>query len=301
MATLFGISPQRPNPARALRRRLILGGTLSTLIPTSFAQMNARPPDVPRPAEEVPFVVTPPLIVERMLQLADVTNADRLADLGSGDGRIVIAAARRGAFARGFEIDGALVALSVRNAERAGVINRAEFLKQDIFAVDYTPYSVLTMYLLPEYNVKLRPKLLAELKPGARIVSHEWDMGDWEPDETLSVRAPAKALGADKIHRVYLWVVPTRVAGRWRLRGDGLGASVDLTITQTYQKCEATTSRGTVRAIALRGRALTLIWDDGVRTWKLVGEPDRDRLRGLFGSVSDETGRNSWSAERLGD
>jgi SAM-dependent methyltransferase len=288
MSELFATSGL---PIHFSRRRLLAA---AALLPAAsvFAQTD-------RPTEEVPYVVTPPLIVERMLQLADVTATDRLADLGSGDGRIVIAAARKGAFARGFEIDGALVALSTRYAERAGVINRTEFVNKDIFDVNYAEYSVVTMYLLPEFNLKLRPKLLQELKPGARIVSHEWDMGEWEPDETLTVRAPTKPLGNDKAHRVHLWVVPADIDGRWRLRSDGLGAAVEFAISQQFQKLDVTASRGTVRAAALRGRALTMLWNDGTRNWRLAGELDRDRLRGLVGGVAEENPRNSWSAEKI--
>ena len=179
----------------------------------AFAQTHLEA----RPTEEVPFVVTPPHVVERMLQLAEVKPTDRLVDLGSGDGRIVIAAAQRGAFGRGLEIDDSLVKLSKESAKTLGVESRTQFLNQDIFEANYSEYSVVTMYLLPEFNLKLRPKLLKELKPGARIVSHEWDMGDWSADELLSVRAPTKPLGNDKAHRVYLWIVPAHIAGSWQV------------------------------------------------------------------------------------
>jgi hypothetical protein len=281
----------RPNLSRLLRH--LLGAAL--LCPVLVA---AQTTGGARPAEEVPFVTTPPLVVERMLQLAELKPDDRLADLGSGDGRIVMAAARRGAFARGFEIDGALVALSQQRAERAGLVNRTEFLQKDIFDANYAEYSVVTMYLLPEYNLKLRPTLLEQLKPGARIVSHDWDMGEWEPDETLTVRMPTKLLGNDKAHRVHLWIVPEKLGGRWRVRGDGIGAAFDVTISQQFQKLEATASRGTIRAIGLRGRALTFVWNDGIRTFRFAGSLEAGRLRGLVGSLSDDVGKASWDAQR---
>ncbi len=276
------------------RRRVLFAAALAPALTQPCA---AQTPD--RPAEEVPFVVTPPLVVERMLQMAELTSLDRLADLGSGDGRIVIAAAKRGTFARGYEIDGALVALSKRRAIAAGVIDRAEFLTQDIFDANYAEYSVVTLYLLPEYNVKLRPKLLQQLKPGSRIVSHEWDMGDWEADEMLTVRTPTKPLGNDKAHRVYLWHVPAQMSGRWRFRIDGQRSPVAINFTQQFQKLEATPDLGTVRAVGLRGKQLSMLWNDGSRTWRLVGEIEGNRARGLVGSIAEEHGKASWSAERL--
>lgn len=310
MRTLLDISPlariTRDVGPNTRRRQLVVATFIAPLCASQItvAQTASGSPGTAvsdRPSEEVPFVVTPPAIVERMLQLAQVTSKDRLADLGSGDGRIVIAAAKRGAFARGYEIDANLVSLSKRLAARAGVAQRAVFLRKDIFDVDYSGYSVITMYLLPEFNLKLRPVLLKQLKPGARIVSHEWDMGDWEPDEVLSVRAPTKLLGSDKTHRVYLWVVPANIAGRWRIRGQALGEPFEIDVAQQYQRCEISTSRGTVRSAGLRGRALTLIWDDGKRTWRFSGELDtRGRLRGTVGPLSEETGRYSWRAMRLG-
>jgi SAM-dependent methyltransferase len=164
-------------------------------------------------SEEVPFITTPDHVTVAMLELAGVGPADRVIDLGSGDGRIVVTAARRfGARGLGVEIVPDLVARSRENARRAGVADRAEFREQDLFATDLSGASVITMYLLPEVNLQLRPRLLA-LAPGTRIVSHDWDMGDWTPDRTLTVEVPEKSIGREKLSRLHLWVVPARVEG----------------------------------------------------------------------------------------
>ena len=171
-----------------------------------------------RPAQDqdvVPFVVTPDAVTQAMLELAGVRSGDRLIDLGSGDGRIVITAARRhGARGLGVEIVPDLVAQSRRNAQAAGVAALTEFRVQDLFETDLAGASVVTMYLLPAVNLQLRPRLLA-LAPGTRIVSHDWDLGDWLPERTVTVEVPDKPFGLDKTSRVHLWVVPLRLAGRW--------------------------------------------------------------------------------------
>jgi SAM-dependent methyltransferase len=159
---------------------------------------------------DVPFVVTPDNVTREMLKLADVKAGDFVIDLGSGDGRIVIVAAQHfGARGLGVEIVPELVEKSRDNARRAGVGDRVEFRVQDLFATDLSPATVITMYLLPEVNLQLRPKLLA-LKPGTRIVSHDWDLGDWKPDRVITVDAPDKPIGREKRSRLYLWTVPAR-------------------------------------------------------------------------------------------
>lgn len=165
--------------------------------------------------EDVPFITTPDNVTVAMLRLADVGPRDRLIDLGSGDGRIVITAARTfGASGLGVEIVPELVVRSRANALQAGVAARAEFREQDLFKTDLSAATVITMYLLPEVNLQLRPALLA-LRPGTRIVSHDWDMGDWTPDRTLTVDAPDKRIGREKLSRLHLWTVPARAEGLW--------------------------------------------------------------------------------------
>lgn len=149
----------------------------------------------------VPFVPTPQEVVERMIQLAGVKKGDTVYDLGSGDGRIVIAAAKAGASkAVGFEIDSGLVKESRENIKKAGVEDRAEIRHADIMTVDLSGASVITMYLLPDVNLKLKPRILSQMKPGSRVVSHAFDMGDWKPDKVERVNG----------RTVYLWTVPAK-------------------------------------------------------------------------------------------
>lgn len=191
--------------------------------------------------EEVPFITTPDNVTVEMLKLAGVTARDYVLDLGSGDGRIVITAARRfGARGMGVEIDPSLVVRSRENAARAGVADRADFREQDLFKTDLSVASVITMYLLPQVNLQLRPALL-RLKPGTRLVSHDWDMGDWKPDRTVTVDAPDKKIGRDKVSQLMLWVVPADVAGVWC--GNGLLRGTRLELQQKYQEFTGTVTR----------------------------------------------------------
>jgi SAM-dependent methyltransferase len=218
--------------------------------------------------EEVPFITTPDAVTLAMLQLAGVTAADRVVDLGSGDGRIVITAAKRfGARGLGVEIVPDLVEQSRANARKAGVADRAEFRVQDLFELDLRGFSVITMYLLPAVNLQLRPALL-RLPPGTRIVSHDWDMGDWAPDQSLTLDVPDKAIGREKKSTLHLWRVPADVAGRW------CGASGELLITQRFQQFSATLLRpglpaplmvfdGRVHTMDLRSTPADLILQGG--------------------------------------
>lgn len=188
----------------------------------------------PTSADAVPFVATPFEVVQAMLEVARVGPSDTVMDLGSGDGRIVIVAADKyGARGVGIERNAELVRTSMENARRAGVEDKVEFRQQDLFETDLRGVSVLTMYLLPTVNLALRLKILEQLAPGARVVSHEFDMGDWPPDEHLVVG------GAD----VYMWVVPANAAGVWRMTipgdGDAGDATAEIEIRQRFQKVTA--------------------------------------------------------------
>ncbi len=223
----------RPPAARQSRFRggkpgggLALHGRIAALLLLVCAGAAAQ--------DEVPFITTPDKVTLAMLELAGVTAADRLVDLGSGDGRIVITAARRfGASGLGVEIVPDLVAQSRVNARKAGVAERAQFRVQDLFTLDLAPFSVVTMYLLPEVNLQLRPRLLA-LPAGTRIVSHDWDMADWAPDRTVTLEVPDKAIGREKRSQVHLWRVPAQVQGLWCAAGGSLQ------ISQRFQQFSAT-------------------------------------------------------------
>lgn len=170
---------------------------------------------VPSPTKtkkDVPYVPTPQEAVEGMLDLAQVTDEDVVYDLGSGDGRIVLAAARRGARAVGIDLDADLVERSRASAREAGLESRATFHHGDIFEVDLSEATVVTMYLLPAVNLELRPKLLKELRPGARVVSHDFDMEDWKPDKQVEVAR----------RTLYLWTIPKSQASAPSLQGAAL-------------------------------------------------------------------------------
>jgi SAM-dependent methyltransferase len=180
----------------------------------------------------VPFVTTPMAVVEKMLELAKVDENDIVYDLGSGDGRIVITAAQRGAYGIGIDINPERIQEGIQNAHSAGVADQVEFREQDIFESDIRQASVVTLYLLSTVNRELRPKLLQELEPGTRVVSHAFSMGEWEPDETASVRN----------NTIYYWVVPANVSGRWEWTADNPKDNVNyrLELKQTFQKVTGT-------------------------------------------------------------
>jgi SAM-dependent methyltransferase len=214
---------------------------------------SAAPGEGARPVfvEEVPYVRTPDSVTAAMLELAAVKAGDHVIDLGSGDGRIVIAAALRGATGLGVEIDPGLVAESIANARHAGVAGRARFLEQDLFKTDLAPATVVTMYLLPEVNLQLRPAILA-LRPGTRIVSHDWDMGDWQADRSVTIAVPEKSIGLAKTSRVHLWIVPARVGGLWC--GVAPGGPAALRLRQSYQFTEGEIRIGGASPAKVSGR-----------------------------------------------
>ena len=191
---------------------------------------------------DTPFVITPTNVVAVMLDMARVGPGDRLIDLGSGDGRIVLAAAQRGATATGIEIDARLVERSRESARRMKLEDRATFVTQDLFETDFSSASVVTLYLLPDVNRRLAPKFLATLAPGTRIVSHDYGLGEWPPDDLRVVDAPDKPVNVEKKSRLYYWVVPARLAGHWS--GGAAGRPVTLDLEQRYQRVSGTLRAG---------------------------------------------------------
>lgn len=222
-----------------LRSLLTGAGAALVLLLVLAAYRHWRPAaPVPAPAArpelDVPYVATIEEVVDRMLALAQVGPSDHVVDLGCGDGRILIAAARtRGASGYGVDLDPRRIREAEANARRAGVAGRLRFEVRDLFEAPIAGASVVAIYLLPEINLRLRPRLLAELRPGTRVVSHAFDMGDWRPDRSAEVE------GA----RIFLWVVPARVAGRWTLV-DEAGRRTALTLDQRYQNVSGGVSEG---------------------------------------------------------
>jgi SAM-dependent methyltransferase len=219
-----------------VNRRATLLGLL--LIATGCAELRAR-----YPGPDVVFIATPEGVGGEMLKLASATARDVVYDLGSGDGRVVIAAARDfGAHGVGVEIDPQLVQASRDRARGAGVAERATFLWQDLFVTDLAPATIVTLYLRDDVNLRLRPKLLRELAAGSRVVSHDFDMGDWRPDRVQRVRGPHRD------HTLYLWLIPADVAGFWRTSvGEREGV---LNLSQRYQALSG--------SLSLDGRELAL-------------------------------------------
>ena len=189
-------------------------------------------PQVGQEGKDVIWVPTPQSLVEKMLDIAKVTPKDFVMDLGSGDGRTVITAAKRGAKAMGIEYNPEMVELSKRNAAKEGVSDRASFTKADLFETDLSQATVITMFLLPDINIKLRPKIL-NLKPGTRIVSNSFTMGDWNDDDTVTVKDSCASYCT-----AHLWIVPAKAEGSWQMP-DG-----ELTLKQTYQMISGSLNRG---------------------------------------------------------
>ena len=198
---------------------------------TAWAQATQKPfePQVGQAGKDVVWVPTPQTLVDKMLDMAKVTPQDVVFDLGSGDGRTVITAAKRGARAMGIEYNPDMVALSERNAKTAGVTDKATFVKADLFETDFSKATVVTMFLLPSINLKLRPKIL-DMKPGTRIVSNTFTMEDWQADETATVTDGCSSSWCTAL----FWVVPAKVAGTWNTPNGAL------TLTQTFQMLSGT-------------------------------------------------------------
>ncbi|MDA7416085.1 methyltransferase domain-containing protein [Xenophilus arseniciresistens] len=244
-------------------------------------------------SEEVPFITTPDHVTLEMLRIAEVGAADHVIDLGSGDGRIVITAARQfGASGLGVELVPDLVEKSRANARRAGVAGKVEFRTQDIFDTDLSSASVITMYLLPEVNLQLRPRLL-RMAPGTRIVSHDWDMGDWKPDRSVKVDVPDKKVGLEKSSRIHMWRVPAPVEGLWCA---GAGA---LRFAQRHQQYSAQLQLPGASAQRWKGRIV------GAELPAPVGGPLRPALHWREGALEVKAGVAGLAAgtrfERAGD
>jgi SAM-dependent methyltransferase len=284
-----------------MKPRVLIAAALLAAIP-ALAQPQAWAWD----DGTVPYVQTPMEIVERMLRMAEVRKDDYVIDLGSGDGRIIIEAAKRGARGLGVDLDPNLVKHATENAQRAGVADRTKFEVRDIFETDLSAATVVAFYLLPDFNAKLLPKLL-KLKPGTRIVSHDGGIGDWPPDERLEMRAPEKPVGVGGVSRVELWIVPADARGAWTSELPGHGGHWKFSIKQKYQELDidvAAQGRDLlVRNNRLRGEEIKLIVTGIVhgRAWHhyFVGTLREDRINGEL-TITDGNNKRSfpWTATR---
>jgi SAM-dependent methyltransferase len=253
---------------------------LFAIVGSSQAQAaQAYEPQVGQEGKDVIWVPTPQALVDKMLDMAKVTPKDYVIDLGSGDGRTVITAAKRGSKALGIEYNPDMVELSKRNAAKEGVSDKASFMKADLFESDFSQAQVITMFLLSSINTKLRPKIL-DLKPGTRIVSNTFDMGDWKPDET------ATAPGCNSWCTAHLWIVPAKVEGTWKL------PQGELALKQTFQMISGTLKN-----------------DNTV--WQINGKLDGDQITFTVGAnqytgrvngnaMEGTAGGAKWNATRTG-
>ncbi|MBA3477831.1 MAG: class I SAM-dependent methyltransferase [Lautropia sp.] len=281
---------------------LALAAILLPLPPEARSQLTEGTPAVgnesfePKSGQagkDVIWVPTPTEIVEAMLDMASVKAGDKLVDLGAGDGRIAIAAAKRGANATGIEYNPDMVALSKRNAMRAGVTT-AQFVQGDIFQSDFSDADVVTMYLLPALNERLRPQLL-DMKPGTRVASHQFTMGNWKPDARRSVAG----------HEALFWVVPAKVGGTWQVKYPVPDAAGDLRVEfkQEYQDLEARARWGSTEAavsdLKLVGGDLSFSVADGRGGMhRFAGTAGHDGR--MTGTVSDASGRQQpFTAARI--
>lgn len=281
--------------------RVILFLTLSALMllvspKTSAAQQLSK----------LPYVPTPQIVVDEMLKLAGVTAKDFVIDLGSGDGRMILTAARDfKATGVGVDIDAKLVELANKQAKADGLADRAKFIEQDMFKADVGKASVVTLYVLPDFMERLRPKLLSELKPGARIVAHDYYMSGWYPDKRLTLTVPEKvaANGTDKAY-IYLWIVPSVVEGDWRLDFDPGGTErqlIVLTLNQRYQMLNGSAANKfgamKIQNARLEGDQIDFFLTVGSTAYRFSGTIDGDKMEGS--AVAANTKPLRWRASKL--
>jgi hypothetical protein len=245
--------------------------------PASAQPATDYQPSVGQEGKDVIWVPTPQALVDKMLDMAKVTPKDYVIDLGSGDGRTVITAAKRGSKALGIEYNPDMVELSKRNAAKEGVSDKASFMKADLFESDFSQAQVITMFLLSSINMKLRPKIL-ELKPGTRIVSNTFDMGEWKPDETANLP------GCNSWCTAHLWIVPAKTEGTWKL------PQGELTIKQSFQMITGTLKSANVTTPVngkLNGDQISFSAGSASYTGRVNGN-----------AMEGTVGGNKWSATR---
>jgi SAM-dependent methyltransferase len=233
------VSAVRQSMAQSMRLATAACVAICLSQPAALAQPAQTPakPLVGQPGKDAIWVPTPSALIEMMLDLAKVTAADRVVDLGSGDGRAVIAAAKRGAAARGIEFDANLVAVATANAAKAGVSDKATFERADMFATDFSDATVVVLFLLPDLNIKLRPSIL-NMKPGTRVVSNTFEMGGWLPDQVTTLREECEFFFC----KALLWIVPAKIEGDWTIEMNGTAGK--LSLKQQFQTISGTITNG---------------------------------------------------------
>jgi hypothetical protein len=249
-----------------------------------------------------PYVPTPQVVVDQMLRMANVGPKDFVVDLGSGDGVIVLTAAREHK-ARGYgvDIDAELVKQSNAEAKRSGVSDRAAFYVQDVFKADLSKATVITLYLLPSMMVNLRPKIFLESRPGTRVVSHDYNFDEWQPDEQVVLDVPEK----EKVNgipraTISLWIVPAKVSGKWQMQIDG-GGEYEVTLRQIYQNIDGTANAQgkalKMTVAGLRGDEIGFTLNDGSVRQRFRGTVTSDGMRGTVDLGGGRTAR--WTAKKV--
>jgi hypothetical protein len=251
----------------------------ATVVFAQTAQQKQFEPQVGQAGKDVVWVPTPQALVDKMLDIAKTTPKDFVMDLGSGDGRTVITAAKRGATAMGVEYNPDMVDLSKRNAEKEGVTTRATFVRADLFETDFSKANVVTMFLLPDINLRLRPKIL-EMRPGTRIVSNTFTMDDWKADETATITE-----GCTSWCTALLWIVPAKVDGAWKL------PQGELRLTQKYQELTGTFNNVAITDGKMRGEEITFTAGNAQYTGRVAGNS-------ITGTMKSGSTSSNWTAKR---
>jgi hypothetical protein len=251
----------------------------ATVVFAQTAQQKQFEPQVGQAGKDVVWVPTPQALVDKMLDIAKTTPKDFVMDLGSGDGRTVITAAKRGATAMGVEYNPDMVDLSKRNAEKEGVTTRATFVRADLFETDFSKANVVTMFLLPDINLRLRPKIL-EMRPGTRIVSNTFTMDDWKADETATITE-----GCTSWCTALLWIVPAKVDGAWKL------PQGELRLTQKYQELTCTFNNVAITDGKMRGEEITFTAGNAQYTGRVAGNS-------ITGTMNSGSTSSNWTAKR---
>ncbi|HLV02623.1 MAG TPA: class I SAM-dependent methyltransferase [Acidobacteriota bacterium] len=246
---------------------------------------------------DVPFVPTPQVVVDRMLELAGVGPGDYVIDLGSGDGRIVVSAAKRGAIGHGVDLNPQRIREARENAQKEGVTDRVVFVREDLFETDFRTASVVTMYLLSSVNLKLRPRILEELRPGTRIVSYSFDMDEWKPDVEDSVSANGSTGG----YEVYLWIVPAQVDGDWAWTSSS--GRFSMTIDQQFQEVDVSFGDSgrdlKVTRASLKGPKLEILAEGSGASYLYYGHVEGDQISGTVQIREGNDSRiENWVATR---
>ena len=278
------------------------GMSLKAVLACAFALFTAAHAAEENLKTGGPYVPTPQVVVDSMLRMAGVNENDYVIDLGSGDGVIVLTAARQfKASGMGVDIDPDLVKLSNASAQKFGVAARVHFVREDVFKADLSRASVLTLYLLPGMMMNLRAKLFNELKPGTRVVSHDYHFGEWAADDSISLDVPEKeSITGVPRATILLWYVPAKIAGTWEVKVAG-GEMYQLTLKQRFQMIEATASAGgkplKPQSLTLRGNDLVFALPDGKGAARFSGRANGDAMEGTVEAPGGKAPQR-WTATR---